>query len=318
MLNLKDDSIEQGKRLKAARKLTLLSRRSFSIKHKFNASSYQAWEEGKYKKGISLSNAEKVVRALADENIDCSLEWLLFGNGAVATRKSSVGIILNNEDDKEIISKAYQHKRIIELNNQLIHAIKNNKIEECRQLLVAGANLHTLSKLELYLYSIKQLSALHFAAQFGGALLVKMFIDLNINPNIRSRDEDTPLHVAAYEGNTVSIKKLVDYGASLDATNSEGTTPIMWAAQKGQPEAVELLVSLGAQINYTDYRDNTAAHWAAFHGRPNALKTLYKLGAYLDVKNLEGKTPLDVALKNGNVDAVEALLNLRNNMVKNI
>jgi hypothetical protein len=311
MLNSIDDSIEQGKRLKAARKLTLLSRRSFAVKYHFNASSYQAWEDGKYKKGLSLAHAEKIIKALVYENIDCSLEWLVFGNGSVATRKKEVGNILSNEPDDLIRQKTHVHKKILNLNNQLIHAIKNNKIETCRRLLVSGANLHTLSKLELYLYSIKQLTALHFAAQYAGALLVKMFIKLNLNPNIRNRDEDTPLHVAAFEGNTITIKKLVEYGASIDATNNEGTTPVMWAAQKGQCSAVELLISLGAHVNYADYRENTALHWAAFHGRSASIKTLYDHGAFLDAKNIEGKTPLDIAITNGQIDAVESILSIR-------
>ena len=83
----KKSSIEQGYRLKLARKLTMLSRRAFAKKYNFNSSSYQAWEDGKYKKGISLANAEKIIEALKHENIFCDMEWLIQGNGQSAQRK---------------------------------------------------------------------------------------------------------------------------------------------------------------------------------------------------------------------------------------
>ena len=314
MVRSMDDSLKQGKRLKAARKLTLLSRRSFAIKHQFNVSSYQAWEDGKYKKGISLANAEKVVRALSHENIDCSIEWLMQGNGAVATRKSYLGLMSPIGTEDGLRDKAAKHKKIKSLNNSLIAAIKNNKIETCRSLIAAGADLHTLNKVELYLYDRKEYTALHYAAMHGGVMLVQMFVELSINPNIRNRDDDTPLHLAAYESNHDAIKKLLDLGASIESTNKEGTTPIMWAAQTGRSSTIAYLVSLGAHINYTDFNGNSAAHWAAFHGNHLALHTLYEHGSYLDIQNHEGKTPLDVAIKNGQVKAVDAIISINNNL----
>jgi hypothetical protein len=308
MINKLDESIAQGNRLKAARKLTLLSRRSFAVKHNFNTSSYQAWEDGKYKKGLSLSNAEKIVRALNHENIDCSLEWLLQGNGSFASRKSYISQTETKGLNGEIRLKAQKHKKIKSLNNKLILAIKNNKVEECRTLITSGANLHTLNKIELYLYDRKEYTALHYAARYGGALMVQMFAGLTINVNIRNRDEDTPIHLAAYEGNQDAIKKLLQLGASIEATNKEGTTPIMWAAQTGQSSTIIYLIECGAHVNYTDFNGNTAAHWAAFHGNCEAIETLYMKGAYLDIKNNEGKTPLDVAIVNGQIEAVEAIL----------
>jgi ankyrin repeat protein len=310
MLNGMDDSIEQGERLKAARKLTLLSRRAFAVKHYFNASSYQAWEDGKYKKGLSLSNAEKIVRALKNENIDCSIEWLLQGNGSFANRKCYIGQGAAIGLDQEVRLKAQKYKKIKSLNNKLILAIKNNRVEECRGLISSGANLHTLNKIELYLYDRKEYAALHYAARYGGALMVQMFAGLTLNLNIRNRDEDTPIHLAAYEGNQDAIKKLLHLGASIEATNKEGTTPIMWAAQTGQASTIAYLIERGAHVNYTDFNGNTAAHWAAFHGASGAIITLYAKGAYLDIKNNEGKTPLDVAIVNGQIEAVETILSI--------
>jgi len=249
-----------------------------------------------------------VVHALANENINCSIEWLIQGNGAVASRQRFIGLKVKNDPSSTLRVRAAYYKKIKTLNNKLILAIKNNKIETVRGLILEGANLHKLTNIELYLFDRKEYTALHYASRYGGKTLVQMFVDLGLNPNIRNRDFDTPLHLAAYEGNHDAIAKLLNLGASIECTNSEGTTPIMWAAQAGKTATITYLVSLGAQVNYTDFMGRTAAHWAAFHGNSGSLEMLYKLGAYLDVENYEGKTPLDVAIINGHIQALEAIL----------
>lgn|GEM_PF-1697701 len=312
-LDLKHESVEQGRRLKAARKLTLLSRRAFAIKYKFNTSSYQAWEDGKYKKGISLANAHKIIKSLAIENIDCNIEWLLNGNGEPAVRKHHAQLEMSLHTASEaILASASHNKKVKLLNNKMIEAIKRNNIIECKDLIKQGANFHLLKRSDLYLYSLKRFSALHFAAWYAGPLLIQIFIDLGIPPNIRGRDDDTPLHMAAYEGSHNSIKKLLDVGASIEATNKEGTTPLMWAALSGRPATIEYLVSLGALVNYTDFNGNSAVHWAAFHGHASAIVALYENGAYLDKKNYEDNTPLDLAIINGQIEAAKTILTIFN------
>jgi ankyrin repeat protein len=307
--NLQHESIEQGKRLKATRKLTLLSRRAFAKKHQFNISSYQAWEDGKYKKGINLSNASKLAKAFALENINCSIDWLLNGNGSPAIRRKNIGLgeVIDDTYDNAT-SKANHYKEIKAANNKLIEAIKRNQIEECRGLILNGANLHTLSIVDLYLYSLKRFSALHFAAWYGGAMLIQMFVDLGLHPDTRNKDNDTPLHLAAWEGNDQAIKKLIDLGASIEATNNEGTTPIMWSASNGKPSVIPLLVSFGANINSRDYQGNTSAHWAAFKGNSDVIETLYNQGAFFDIKNYDNKTPLEVAILNGQTETVTRIM----------
>ena len=310
MLRAHDDSIKQGQRLKAARKLTLLSRRAFAIKYGFNISSYQAWEDGKYKRGISTNHALKIIKALALENIDCNLDWLLFGNGEFASRKKNIGLYENKKTDKHIKATVEHNKKVKLLNNKLILAITHNKIEECRDLILRGANLHLLTQHNLYLYGLKQNSALHLAARFSGAVLVQMFVDLDISVEVRNRDFDTPLQHAAYDGNLITINKLLDLGAFIDSTNKEGTTPLMWAAVTGKAEAILLLAKRGALIHKADFLGNTAMHWAAYYGDSSSIQKLFDLGAFIDIQNSDGKTPLDIAISNGHTSAVNILIDL--------
>lgn len=311
MKKLEIKSIEQGKRLQEARELTLLSRRSFAKKYNINISSLQAWEEGRHKNGITLKNATILISALLNENINCTADWVLDGYGEPPERHTSLlkSKFLAHAD--HILEETNNYKKIKEKNKKLIHCIKLNNLLKIKDLIKSGANLHTLNKKELYLYSREENTALHLASQFSGTLIIKLFLDLGINPNIRNRYNDTALHFAAYENNTGAIKTLITSGANIEASNIEGTTPLMWAAINGRKFACDLLLSLGANINNTDYQGNTAMHWAAFDDQAKVIERLYQQGASLNIINHENKTPIDIAIKNGQSKAVEKILTLK-------
>jgi ankyrin repeat protein len=112
---------------------------------------------------------------------------------------------------------------LAELNEKLLEAVKNNTIDEVRNLLVAGANVDALCfKSEVY----------------------------TSNP-----DGITPLHWAAYCGHTEIVKLLLENGATMypiyhysrssfpwPNTMSICNTPIESAAAFGHVEVVELLL----------------------------------------------------------------------------
>jgi len=300
----------QGERLKEARQLTKLSRRAFALKHGLNLSAYHAWENGRYKKGISIKNAKLIVEALASENIFCHLEWLLHGNGERPYHQKPTFNLKNVNNIDQIINQVRHNEKIKKLNNQLIIAIKNNDLVTCQKLINTGANLHRLIKEDLYLYSQKENTPLHIAAMYSGSLLIDYFIKLGLNPNIRNRYNETPLHYAAYEENINAMQTLIKQNASLEATSQKGTPPLMWAAVNGRTESIKLLIKSGAQINYIDFIGSTALHWAAFNNHANTIQILSENGCDTCIKNFAGLTAFDIALKNGHIEAVKALLSL--------
>lgn len=316
MKKIEIKSVKQGKRLQEARELTLLSRRSFAKKYGINISSLQAWEEGRHKNGITLKNAITLITALLNENINCTADWLLDGTGEPPERHTSLLKSKFQDDSNNVIEEANKFKKTKEKNKQLIQFIKQNNILKTKELIKQGANLHILNKKELYLYSREENTALHLAAQFAGTLLVKLFLDLGINPNIRNRYNDTALHFAAYENNIGAIKTLISSGANIEASNIEGTTPLMWAAINGRKLACNILVEHGANINNTDFQGNTAMHWAAFDDQASIIEELYHQGLLLDIINHENKTPLDIAIRNGQSKAAEKILMLKNKKLR--
>lgn len=70
----------RGKRLKSLRMLAGLSRKMVEEKYEISASTIQSWEDGKAG-GLTEKGARRILNALREEGIQCSLNWLLYGIG---------------------------------------------------------------------------------------------------------------------------------------------------------------------------------------------------------------------------------------------
>src|SRR3989338_4637393 len=69
-----------GERLRRARILAGIStRREFEQKYKISANTLQGWEQGK--NPLSKKGAKRIIEALKNEGLICSLEWLMQGHG---------------------------------------------------------------------------------------------------------------------------------------------------------------------------------------------------------------------------------------------
>lgn len=69
-----------GERLRRARILAGIStRREFEERYSISANTLQGWEQGK--NPLSKKGAKRIVEALKNEGLMCSLEWLLTGDG---------------------------------------------------------------------------------------------------------------------------------------------------------------------------------------------------------------------------------------------
>lgn len=80
-----EDVISSGqaraKRLKSLRKMTGLSRKSFSEKHKISQGTMQNWETARFG-GLTEKGAKTILKALRQEGIHCNFEWLMYGVGS--------------------------------------------------------------------------------------------------------------------------------------------------------------------------------------------------------------------------------------------
>ncbi|MDR3504439.1 MAG: hypothetical protein P4L79_17875 [Legionella sp.] len=70
----------RGERLRKIRNLSNLSRKDLCNSKEFNLNTYKGWELARFG-GLPIDGAERVIKRVAEENVICSSEWLLYGKG---------------------------------------------------------------------------------------------------------------------------------------------------------------------------------------------------------------------------------------------
>lgn len=118
------------------------------------------------------------------------------------------------------------------------------------------------------------LSALTQAAATGNGEIVSLLLQHGADPNIVTRNGETPLLIASYQGNPGVVHLLLSAGARVDARESRyGFTALTTAAKEGHVEVVRLLLEAGADVNdKTDGR--TALTFARQYKHPEVVRLL--------------------------------------------
>jgi len=166
-------------------------------------------------------------------------------------------------------------------------------------------NLNELVKLKLNDDSY----GIHTASADGHCEVVKRFLDLGVNVNIKSFFGGTPLHIASYYEYKDIVKLLIKAGANPNARNRySGGTPLHHASNYGHKYIVKLLIKAGANPNIADNYGNTPLHDASCNGHKDIVKLLLKVGANPNVINEYGNTPLHLALIKVYKEIVKLLL----------
>lgn len=79
-MKVEQSLITAGDRLRRARLLAgLHTRREFEHKHQISSNTLQGWEQNK--NPLSAKGARRIIEALKQEGLLCSVEWLLHGTG---------------------------------------------------------------------------------------------------------------------------------------------------------------------------------------------------------------------------------------------
>lgn len=168
--------------------------------------------------------------------------------------------------------------------------------------------------------------------------VVKMLLDLGINPNVKSsfrsvmRDEivldmqaikhktrlfegcdnaGTALHKAAEKGYVEIIEELIAHGADINIQDFNGLTPLHQAVQGKQIRAVQLLCRARVDLNIKNRLGQTALHQASEKGYIEIIGELRAHGAHLNIQDNEGNTPLHKAVQAQKIQAVQSLCSMR-------
>ena len=203
-------------------------------------------------------------------------------------------------------------------------AASHGNVELARMLLLAGANVRALTRINSY-------TPLFFAGREGNADVVKALLEAGSDVKAISSTGSTPLMLAAASGNVAAVAALLDAGADIDAKeNARGQTALMFASAYNRVEVIKLLAQRGADLKVTskvvDLFELTrepapAAGGGTAAGGPRPAAATAPPARAPQVPGVDraynyneligymgGMTPLLFAAREGHVDAATALL----------
>jgi len=92
---------------------------------------------------------------------------------------------------------------------------------------------------------------IHIACQWGWYDVIKRFLELGVDPNIRDDNSssfgDTPLLLSTYSGDTNCVELLLKYGADPNMSDTHSNhTPLFNSYMADDNDAIKLLLMYGA------------------------------------------------------------------------
>ncbi|WP_353285322.1 ankyrin repeat domain-containing protein [Wolbachia endosymbiont (group A) of Beris morrisii] len=218
---------------------------------------------------------------------------------------------------QDLINKAseiYQKKAELELNKQLLTAVKDSDFNEVQGLVNRGANVNAKDK--------DGKTPLHYASRSIHHLgMVKYLISKGADIDVKDNSGRTPEDEERYTNsdtmrqvfmqahldkellltvkNEKDLKTINDIIAKDIDDRTHGGFYYTWSGNLG---IVEFLVSKDVSVNATDKYGCTLLHWAALKGHSDIAKFLVDKEANVNAKDILGRTPMHFAVMNNHKD----------------
>lgn len=195
----------------------------------------------------------------------------------------------------------------------LTNACMTNSIDAAKILLKAKAKPDLKTNKSRVLRTQEGCTALYFACNSGYEDIVRLLLEHNANPNVRSEgDGMTPLMFACNLKYYNIVKLLLQAGAHVNTQSNISIgqiTALYIAAYNNDSGLVSLLLKADANVNTCDTEGITPLFYACFHGNEEMVIRLLKAKAKPNLCNKSGISPLHVAIQcNCNVRIIEELL----------
>lgn len=150
--------------------------------------------------------------------------------------------------------------------------------------------------------------ALAEALRKGNLELAKAMLVLEVDPNARGPEGETPLILAAGGDASHLVPLLLEKGADMGAVDESGKTALAHAIENGNLDAVVRLLDAGASPWGQHGYEGSLVAQAMKDGRVAAAGLLLEAGAFPDSKDGEGKSLVRISIEKNQGALFEDLL----------
>ncbi|KAM6961264.1 ankyrin repeat and SOCS box protein 2b [Aplochiton taeniatus] len=156
--------------------------------------------------------------------------------------------------------------------------------------------------------TLQEQTALLLAVTREHLSCVRLLLEAGADPDISSKNKETPLYKACELESTVMVALILSCGATVNQRCGRGWTALHEAVSRDNTEVCEMLLRAGASINPANTYSITPLTVAAQLGRGRVLSYLFGKGADVNMQTCDGLTALFEASRNGHREAVSLLL----------
>ena len=166
-------------------------------------------------------------------------------------------------------------------------------------------------------------TALMRATLFNHTEMVKLLLEHNADPNLYDVSRTTPLHLAARQGNIEIVKLLIKYNANPNIKDFSGFTPLLRAITNKNEYIAKVLLNNNAKIFIKNNNNQNSFYLAVENNLPSVMKILIKGLNYSNINYLNILKEQSVQANHQEVaniiqNKITSLENIKNNKDKSI
>ena len=155
-------------------------------------------------------------------------------------------------------------------------------------------------------------TALHFAVRNDSYELVKFFVDIGADVNLKTNLGWNCLHIAALYGYSTLCKTLVNrHNFDVKTEDSDGWTALHYSARNGSYELVKFFAVMGTNINLKTNLGLNCLHITALYGHLPLCKTLINKHNFdAQIADNDGCTAFHYSARNGSYELVKFFIDM--------
>jgi ankyrin repeat protein len=199
----------------------------------------------------------------ASVNVTNSKRLTVLHLAALQGCESTVNILLDHEADPKVIDiygmRPFECGADYKVRDLLRDFDAKSHLQDLREAIELGdersvADIIDNSSVDIDVQDSQGKTALHYAAEHGNLIIIKLLLSKEASLDVRSNDRGTVLHVAAAKSDEKVIEALFERGANLHAEDVDERKPLAVVLKNGNwiaARAISNLLLGGKQGNIT-------------------------------------------------------------------